>query len=96
MKVRIQGERENDYAILKFLKGDKLPQKPPSAIKEAVKIQQAAEPTEKRTLIGDKKNDRIPLKKLTDKRHPLFDNEDLELALFTSASKQIEEYNANN
>ncbi|MEO6685853.1 MAG: hypothetical protein ABIN24_07805 [Dyadobacter sp.] len=96
MKVRIMGEREHDFAILKFLRGDKLPEKPLSETKEAVKIQPAAELTEKRTLIGDKKTDRIPLKKLTDKRHPLFDNEDLELALFTSASKQIEEYNANN
>lgn len=96
MKVRIQGERENDYAILKFLKGDRLPEKPPSAIKEVVKIEPAAELSEKRALIGDKKTDRIPMKKLTDKRSPLFDNDDLELALFTTASKKIEEYNANN
>lgn len=96
MKMRIQGEREHDYAILKFLKGGKLPENPLAVMKEAVEIQPAAELTEKRTLIGDKKTDRIPLKKLTDKRNPLFDNEDLELALFTSASKQIEEYKANN
>ncbi|TDE08676.1 hypothetical protein [Dyadobacter psychrotolerans] len=96
MKVRIQGERENDYAILKFLRGDKVPEKPLSATKPAVEMQPQADVTEKRALIGDKKADRIPLKKLTDKRHPLFDNDDLELALFTSASKQIEEYNANN
>jgi hypothetical protein len=96
MKVRIQGERENDYAILQFLRGDKLPEKPHSAIKQIVEMQPQADLTEKRALIGDKKANRIPLKKLTDKRHPLFDNDDLELALFTSASKQIEEYNANN
>lgn len=96
MKVRIQGERENDYAILKYLRGDNAPEKPLSTIKETVKIQPATELTEKRTLIGDKKTDRIPLKKLTDKRSPLFDNDDLELALFTTASKKIEEYNANN
>jgi hypothetical protein len=96
MKVRIQGERENDYAILKFLKGDNLPETPLSTPKEAVKIEPAAELSEKRSLIGDKKTDRIPMKKLTDKRSPLFDNDDLELALFTTASKKIEEYNANN
>lgn len=96
MKVRIQGERENDYAILKFLRGDNLLEKPLSIPREAVKIEPAGVPSEKRSLIGDKKTDRIPMKKLTDKRSPLFDNDDLELALFTTASKKIEEYKANN
>lgn len=96
MKMRIQGERENDQAILRFLRGENLPDKPVQEIKQAAAMQPTTEPPEQRVLIGEKKNARIPMKKLTDKRHPLFDNEDLELALFSSASKQIEEYNANN